>query len=67
MQLTATLSFLLYAASIAVAVPVERRASGTSYNGGTTANDVKNGVCAPVTLSTSSYNAWYFAPSLIAI
>lgn len=54
MQLTATLSYLLYAASLAVAVPVESRTSGTSYNGGNTANDVKNGVCAPVTLSTLS-------------
>lgn len=52
MQLSATLSYLLYAASVAVALPATtKRASGTSYNGGTTANDVKNGVCAPVTLS----------------
>jgi len=53
MQLTPTLSYLLYAASIAGAVPIEKRA-GTSYSGGSTANDVKNGVCAPVTLSKSN-------------
>ncbi|TKA79594.1 hypothetical protein B0A55_03353 [Friedmanniomyces simplex] len=49
MQLTGQLSYLLYAASIAAAVPIVKRA-GTSYNGGTTANDVENGVCAPITL-----------------
>jgi len=42
MQLTGTLSYLLYAASIVAAVPLQKRA-GTSYSGGTTANDVEDG------------------------
>lgn len=41
MKLNATLSYLLYAASIALAAPLEKRA-GTSYSGGTTANDVED-------------------------
>ncbi|KAK3073639.1 hypothetical protein LTR53_004598 [Teratosphaeriaceae sp. CCFEE 6253] len=48
MKITAHLSYLLYAASIAVAAPMYKRA-GTSYSGGTTANDVEAGVCAPIT------------------
>lgn len=42
MKVDGTLAYLIYAASIALAAPVEKRA-GTSYNGGTTANDVTNG------------------------
>ncbi|KAK6437236.1 hypothetical protein LTR95_006566 [Oleoguttula sp. CCFEE 5521] len=49
MMLTATLSLLASAASIVSAAPLEKRA-GTSYNGGNTANDVVNKICAPVTL-----------------
>lgn len=45
MQFTATLSYLLYAASIAAAVPVEKRA----YTSGTTANDIKDGICRDIT------------------
>ncbi|KAF2772421.1 alpha/beta-hydrolase [Teratosphaeria nubilosa] len=48
MQFTGHLTYLLYAASIALAIPLEKR-SGTSYSGSTTANDVENGVCADVT------------------
>lgn len=42
MQFTATLSYFLYAASIALAAPLEKR-TGTSYTSGDTANDVTNG------------------------
>ncbi|KAK0840000.1 hypothetical protein LTR03_010892 [Friedmanniomyces endolithicus] len=49
MQLTGQLSYLLYAASIVAGVPVVKRA-GTTYNGGQTATDVDDGVCAPITL-----------------
>ncbi|OTA33236.1 hypothetical protein BTJ68_06143 [Hortaea werneckii EXF-2000] len=48
MKFSANLSYLVYAASVALAVPVEKRAS-TSYSGGSTATDVADGVCAPVT------------------
>ncbi|KAI6840773.1 hypothetical protein KC367_g4254 [Hortaea werneckii] len=48
MRLSANLTYLVYAASVALAVPVEKRAS-TSYSGGSTATDVADGVCAPVT------------------
>ncbi|KAK5136775.1 hypothetical protein LTR08_002071 [Meristemomyces frigidus] len=46
MQLTGTLSYILYAASIASAAPLEKRA----YTSGKTATDVTDGVCAPITL-----------------
>ncbi|KAK1816898.1 hypothetical protein LTR12_008737 [Friedmanniomyces endolithicus] len=49
MQLTGQLSYLLYAASIVAGAPVVKRA-GTTYNGGQTATDVDDGVCAPITL-----------------
>lgn len=49
MQINANLAFLLYCASIVTAAPIEARASASSYSGGTTANDVEQGVCAPVT------------------
>ncbi|KAK0313951.1 hypothetical protein LTR91_011582 [Friedmanniomyces endolithicus] len=49
MQLTGQLSYLLYAASIVAAAPIEKRA-GTTYSGGLTATDVDDGVCAPITL-----------------
>nr|OQO24282.1 hypothetical protein B0A51_07984 [Rachicladosporium sp. CCFEE 5018] len=49
MKLTATLPILASVATIANAAPLEKRA-GTSYNGGNTANDVVNKICAPVTL-----------------
>ena len=42
MQLNGHLSYLLYAASIVLAAPIEKRA-GTSYNGGTTSNDITDG------------------------
>lgn len=41
MQFTA----MLYAASIAAAIPVEKRA----YTSGTTANDIKDGICRDIT------------------
>lgn len=48
MQYSATLSFLLYAASIALAAPVvDKRQLG---GGSSTRNDIKDGKCAPVTL-----------------
>jgi cutinase len=48
MKLTpANLAYLLYCASIVAAIPVKR--AGTTYDGGLTANDVQNGVCAPIT------------------
>jgi hypothetical protein len=50
MQLTSTLSYLLYAASIVVAAPVEKRQFSLGGGGGSTRNDVKDGKCAPVTL-----------------
>ncbi|KAM0699004.1 hypothetical protein Q7P36_001049 [Cladosporium allicinum] len=49
MQLTSTLSYLLYAASIVVAAPVDKRQFGLG-GGGSTRNDIKDGKCAPVTL-----------------
>jgi hypothetical protein len=49
MQLTSTLSYLLYAASIVVAAPIDKRQFGLG-GGGSTRNDVKDGKCAPVTL-----------------
>lgn len=54
MQYTATLSYLLYAASIALAAPVEKRQfsgfSGLGGGGGSsTRNDIVDGKCAPVT------------------
>nr|OQO25372.1 hypothetical protein B0A51_08113 [Rachicladosporium sp. CCFEE 5018] len=49
MKLTATIPILASVATIANAAPLEKRA-GTSYNGGNTANDVVNKICAPVTL-----------------
>ena len=42
MRLSANLTYLVYAASVALAVPVEKRAS-TSYSGGSTATDVADG------------------------
>jgi hypothetical protein len=52
MQLTSTLSYLLYAASIVVAAPVDKRQFGGlgGGGGGSTRNDIKDGKCAPVTL-----------------
>jgi hypothetical protein len=51
MQLTSTLSYLLYAASIVVAAPVDKRQfGGLGGGGGSTRNDIKDGKCAPVTL-----------------
>jgi cutinase len=51
MQYTATVSYLLYAASIAMAVPVEKRQfSLGGSSGGSTRNDIVDGKCAPVTL-----------------
>jgi len=49
MQLTSTLSYLLYAASIVVAAPIDKRQFGLG-GGGSTRNDIKDGKCAPVTL-----------------
>jgi hypothetical protein len=49
MQYTATLSYLLYAASLAMSLPVEKRQFSSS-SGGSTRNDVVDGKCAPVTL-----------------
>lgn len=51
MQYTATLSYLLYAASIAAAVPVEKRQFGGfgGGSGGSTRNDIVDGKCADVT------------------
>jgi cutinase len=51
MQYTATLSYVLYAASIAMAAPVEKRQfSLGGSSGGSTRNDIVDGKCAPVTL-----------------
>ena len=41
MQFTAALSYVLYAASVVLAAPLEQRS--TSYSGGITANDVIDG------------------------
>lgn len=49
MQLTANLAYLLYCASIVAAAPIDARAGSSSYSGGTTASDVDQGVCAPIT------------------
>jgi hypothetical protein len=51
MQYTATISYLLYAASIAMAAPVdvEKRQFGLGGGGGSTRNDIVDGKCAPVT------------------
>ncbi|KAK6397659.1 hypothetical protein LTR65_004907 [Meristemomyces frigidus] len=43
MQFTATLSYLLYAASVAIAAPLHEKRTGTSYTSGTTATDVTDG------------------------
>lgn len=48
MQYTATISYLLYAASVAVAAPLEARQFGLG-GGGSTRNDIVDGKCAPVT------------------
>ena len=48
MQYTATISYLLYAASVAVAAPIEARQFGLG-GGGSTRNDIVDGKCAPVT------------------
>ena len=48
MQYTATVSYLLYAASIAVAAPLEARQFSLG-SGSSTRNDVVDGKCAPVT------------------
>jgi cutinase len=52
MQYTATLSYVLYVASIAMAAPVEKRqfSLGGGSSGGSTHNDIVDGKCAPVTL-----------------
>lgn len=50
MQYTATISYLLYAASIAMAAPVEKRQFGGLGGGSSTRNDIVDGKCAPVTL-----------------
>jgi hypothetical protein len=50
MQYTATISYLLYAASIAMAAPVEVEKRQFSLGGGgSTRNDIVDGKCAPVT------------------
>jgi hypothetical protein len=48
MQYTATISYLLYAASIAAAAPLEKRQFGLG-GGSSTRNDIVDGKCAPVT------------------
>lgn len=50
MKFSASISYALYAASVAMAMPaVIKRATGTSYSGGLTATDVTDGKCAPLT------------------
>lgn len=44
MKLTASdFAYFLYCASVASAAPAVKRQSGTTYDGGLTANDVQNG------------------------
>lgn len=43
MKISATLAYVLYAATVALGAPVEKRASASTYTGGTTASDVENG------------------------
>ena len=47
---TSTFAAVVLSACIATASPITVKRAGTTYTGGTTANDVTNGVCAPLTL-----------------
>lgn len=51
MQYTATMSYLLYAASIVAAAPTEKRQFGGfgGSSGGSTRNDIVDGKCADLT------------------